>query len=76
MLSRASLLSAVGLLVAVSGLVAADQFPIPEPTHRETFNVPVDHFDDAEDRKTFPIRILRYSKYAKEDGPIFFLFRK
>jgi len=58
------------LLLAPSILAA--QVPIPEPTSRETFTVPVNHFDDSLNRPTFQMRVLRYSKYATETGPIFF----
>eukprot|EP00392_Amoebophrya_sp_AT5.2_P016680 g16969.t1 len=46
--------------------------PPPAPEWTATHTVPVDHFDDRLQRKTFEIRVLGYSKYAKPDGPIFF----
>lgn len=44
----------------------------PPPTQQWTVSVPVDHFSAELDSPSFPMRIWRYDKYAKDGGPIFF----
>lgn len=46
---------------------------VPEPTDIGVYSVPVDHFgDDGLNHATFQLKVLKYSKFKRCGGPIFF----
>ncbi len=59
------------LLVATVATTALGQ-TVPRPEWTKYVDMPVDHFSIAPKPKTFKMKVLGYSKYARADGPIFF----
>jgi hypothetical protein len=56
------------LSAAVSPVAAA----IPKPTKVYYVDAAIDNWDTSKNRKMFKMKILEYTKYAKDTGPIFF----